>query len=319
MDAVTRDPSTGRLNPLPPHPALQPWETRYEVDEMLEFMNSLNYVPWLAVVAYVASIYALETSMKRRPAFSLRKAMAAWNAFLALFSLFATLRMGVSFFYNVQHFGFSHCTCATGRAKEDPTAYLWTMIFSFSKILEFGDTYFILLRKQKLIFLHWYHHASVLLFTWFNTARAEEAGGWFCLMNAAVHTLMYSYYFLRAMRVSVPRELMMLITISQIAQMVMGIMLCGYVSVTKMRGLPCNMSNLILTCAILMYLSYFVLFVDFFRKTYRKSAQKRRKSSFLDGKEEIPREKNEIHVVGKLSVNGISRRKSATYSEFIQG
>ncbi|CAG0891833.1 unnamed protein product, partial [Darwinula stevensoni] len=165
--------------------------------------------------------------------------------------------------------------------EEDPTAYLWTVIFSFSKILEFGDTYFILLRKQKLIFLHWYHHASVVLFTWFNTARVEEAGSWFCLMNAAVHTLMYSYYLLRALRVSVPQEFMMLITISQIAQMVSGIIICAYVTVTKLQRHICNMSNLILTCAILMYLSYFVLFVDFFRKTYRQqqSSRKQRKLS----------------------------------------
>ena len=114
MVEVTLDPSTGRMNPPPPHPALRPWETRYEVTEILEFMNSVNYLPWLAVVAYVASIYILETYMKRRPAFSLRKALAAWNAFLALFSLFATVRLGVYFYYSVRHFGFDYSTCAVG-------------------------------------------------------------------------------------------------------------------------------------------------------------------------------------------------------------
>lgn len=32
---------------------------------------------------------------------------------------------------------------------------LWGLLFAWSKILEFGDTAFIILRKQKLIFLHW--------------------------------------------------------------------------------------------------------------------------------------------------------------------
>ncbi|CAG0885957.1 unnamed protein product [Darwinula stevensoni] len=292
--------------------------------KMLEFINSKNYLPWLAVVVYIVSIYILSAYMKNRPAFSLRKLLVTWNAFLALFSLVATVRVGVSLLYSTHHFGFGYATCAIGRAEEDPIALMWTIIFSFSKILEFGDTYFILLRKQKLIFLHWYHHASVLLFTWYNTARAEEAGAWFSVMNGGVHTIMYFYYFLRALKISVPRGFMMFITISQIAQMVFGMMLCGYITYTKMLGYPCNMSNPILTSAVLMYLSYFVLFVDFFRKTYRKpqAVLKRRKSSSCDVKNI-----NGIQVISpvKRFENGdstISRRKSLTgisYTGFSQG
>jgi hypothetical protein len=35
---------------------------------------------------------------------------------------------------------------------------LWTMLFIYSKIPELGDTVFVILRKNNLIFLHWYHH-----------------------------------------------------------------------------------------------------------------------------------------------------------------
>ncbi|CAG0891835.1 unnamed protein product [Darwinula stevensoni] len=146
-------------------------------------------------------------------------------------------------------------------------------------------------------------------------------------MNAAVHTLMYSYYLLRALGVSVPRGIMMFITISKIAQMVLGIVVFAYVTVTKLQWHKCNMSNLILTCAILMYLSYFVLFVDFFRKTYRKPP-----SSL---KENEPSPHNVEEKVGIQSVGGttafenssaIFRRKLLTggtsagvpYSDFIQ-
>ncbi|CAG0891837.1 unnamed protein product [Darwinula stevensoni] len=96
-----------------------------------------------------------------------RIALGAWNMFLPLFSLTVTVRIGVAVLYVASHLGFGFSTCAIGIVEEpkNPTAYLRTVTFSYSKILEFGDTNFILLRKQKLIFLHWYHHASILLFT----------------------------------------------------------------------------------------------------------------------------------------------------------
>ncbi|CAG0891839.1 unnamed protein product [Darwinula stevensoni] len=323
----TMGSSTRLLKHSPPHLALQPWEMRFAVAEMSAFMNYMNYLPWFAVVIYAASIYAVKRFMKHRPAFSLRKALVAWNGILAIFSLVVTVRIGVCVIHVTSHLGLGFSTCAKGIAEEDPTGHLWIVIFSFSKILELGDTFFTLLRKRKLIFLHWYHHITVLLFTWFNVARMEEAGTWFCLMNAAVHTLMYSYYLLRALRVSVPGGIMMLITISQISQMVLGIVVCAYVTVTKMRGYECNMSNLILTCAILMYLSYFVLFVDFFRKTYRKPPSTRKQNDPSPHKVE---EKVRIQSVDGTTAfensSAIFRRKlltggtsaGVTYSDFIQ-
>lgn len=38
--------------------------------------------------------------------------------------------------------------------------------FSSFQVAEFGDTVFIVLRKRPLLFLHWYHHVTVLVYTW---------------------------------------------------------------------------------------------------------------------------------------------------------
>lgn len=45
---------------------------------------------------------------------------------------------------------------------------------------------------------------------------------WFIAMNFTVHSLMYSYYALRAMNYKVPRYVAMLITTLQLSQMVAG-------------------------------------------------------------------------------------------------
>ena len=67
---------------------------------------------------------------------------------------------------------------------------LWTMLFIYSKVPELFDTVFVVLRKKPLIFLHWYHHVSVLLFCWNSYSSRSSAGLFFVVMNYGVHAIM---------------------------------------------------------------------------------------------------------------------------------
>jgi len=63
--------------------------------------------------------------------------------------------------------------------------------------VELGDTVFIVLRKQPLIFLHYYHHVTVLCYIWLTADAINSTCVWFGVMNYGIHSLMYSYYALK--------------------------------------------------------------------------------------------------------------------------
>ena len=61
---------------------------------------------------------------------------------------------------------------------------LWLFLFIMSKFPELIDTAFIVLKKGVLIFLHWYHHITVLLFCWQSYATRSSTGIYFAVRAA---------------------------------------------------------------------------------------------------------------------------------------
>ena len=101
---------------------------------------------------------------------------------------------------NIYEHGISYTTCHTDCiSNSHKQLAVWGWVFALSKILEFGDTAFIVLRKTPLPFLHWYHHITVCMYTWYALTPSPSAlSNWFGSMNYTVHTVMYTYYALRA-------------------------------------------------------------------------------------------------------------------------
>ena len=145
---------------------------------------------------------------------------------------------------------------------------LWVMLFIYSKIPELVDTVFIVLRKRPLIFLHWYHHVTVLLFCWSSYSTSAGSGLYFVAMNYSVHALMYGYYCLQALRMCPKSFPAVLITLSQIAQMFVGTGVCISCWYYKLIGLDCHNDTSNLIAGALMYGSYLYLFCDFAVRRY---------------------------------------------------
>lgn len=132
------------------------------------------------------------------------------------------------------------------------------------------DTAFIVLRKKPLIFLHWYHHVTVLIYTWHAYKDHTASGRWFIFMNYTVHSLMYTYYALRALRLRFPKPVAMLITLLQIAQMVIGVSIGVYIYFLKSSDNDCQQTWSNLYFSFTIYFTYFLLFCNFFYHAYLK-------------------------------------------------
>ena len=151
---------------------------------------------------------------------------------------------------------------------------LWVMLFIYSKVPELIDTVFIVLRKKKLIFLHWYHHVTVLLYCWHAFSTLAGTGLYFVAMNYSVHAVMYGYYCLQALHM-LPRSFpTVLITVAQITQMFVGTGVCMSAWFYKLSNQPCHNETSNLVAGGIMYGSYLYLFCDFAFGRYLRKTDK---------------------------------------------
>ncbi|XP_057706608.1 very long chain fatty acid elongase 6 [Corythoichthys intestinalis] len=243
------------------------FERQFNEEEAIRWMQENWKKSFLFSALYAACILGGRHVMKQREKFELRKPLVLWSLTLAVFSIFGAVRTGSYMTYILMTKGLKQSVCDQS-FYNGPVSKFWAYAFVLSKAPELGDTLFIVLRKQKLIFLHWYHHITVLLYSWYSYKDMVAGGGWFMTMNYLVHAVMYSYYALRAAGFKVSRNFAMFITLTQITQMLMGCVVNYLVYSWMQQGHECpsHMHNIVWSS--LMYLSYFVLFVQFFLGAY---------------------------------------------------
>ena len=135
------------------------------------------------------------------------------------FSLIAACKLVPERMRVVRRHGWAHSVCNLDGYPDE--LVFWVFLFVISKVVELGDTVFIVLRKQKLIFLHWYHHITSLTLAWYSLSASKALGMWYAPMNYSVHAVMYGYYALKALKVRVPKVVSMTITVLQILQVIL--------------------------------------------------------------------------------------------------
>lgn len=271
------------------------FEEAVDADAGLDWLTENWTLSFWFAGLYVLATFSLQHYMKDKEAFDLRYPLALWSAALSVFSILGTWRTYPAIVYALYYYGLTGTTC--NQPLMCAPSALWLVLFYWSKVFELVDTLFIVLRKKKLIFLHWYHHATVMVYVWYSEAEPMQAPGrWFMFMNYSVHSIMYAYYALSALRIRLPRGVAIIITTLQIAQMVWGLAINVFNLRIKLLGQECFQSyNNIILCTF-MYLSYFVLFAQFFAQAYLGSGKKSTKTT--DGVHKNGEHKNGVHKNG---------------------
>lgn len=246
------------------------------------------------VGVYMVLIFGGQHLMQSRPRFELRGVLSVWNTALATFSIMGACRTVPEFLHTLTNHGLYHSVCIPSFIEQDKVSGFWTWMFVLSKLPELGDTIFIVLRKQPLIFLHWYHHITVLLYSWFSYTEYTASARWFIVMNYCVHSVMYTYYALRAMGYSPPRQIAMFITSLQLLQMVVGCAINIWAHQLLQAQAECHISPFNIKLSIAMYFSYFVLFARFFHKAYL-TGQRRSKQRSPPVTADYPLLKSKVH------------------------
>ncbi|CAN0169775.1 unnamed protein product [Ectocarpus sp. 12 AP-2014] len=238
-------------------------EINYDCKEAWHWTRENSpWLPILVCMGYLAFCYVGPKVMANRKPFDLRRPLIAWNFMLSAFSFVGMMRTVPHLVQILYVYGFKYTICAKPTMWYGSGAVgMWTQAFVFSKIPELGDTIFVVLRKKPLIFLHWYHHVTVLLYCWHSYFEQTTYGLYFISMNYTVHALMYLYYGLAGMRIRLCKP--HYITTMQISQMVVGIAVCvagGYymaMGETKFISMPNFQAG------VLMYFSYMLLFLQY--------------------------------------------------------
>jgi len=232
-------------------------------------MKNTPIIPILTSILYLLFCWVGPKLMVNQAPFDLRIPLACWNLFLSLFSFLGALRVVPHLTFLMFTQGLNGIICNDARKNYGcGSAGLWVQLFILSKFPELFDTFFIVVRKKQLIFLHWYHHVSVLLFCWQSYVTESGMGIFFVAMNLSVHALMYFYYFLVAIKVKISIIPSWLVTACQISQMFVGVAICCYSYVMKTHG-SCSgakMDNLL--AGAVMYGTYFALFLHFAFEKY---------------------------------------------------
>lgn len=249
------------------------YERNFKGQVWIDYTLEHAEIPIFVVSIYLVIVFRVPEFMETHNIkLDLRRFTVVWNILLAVFSIVGMMRTVPHLYWYLREKGFESTVCIDPNLWYlDGASGMWVGLFIYSKIPELIDTVFLVLRRRPVIFLHWFHHLTVLLYCWHAYQLRIAPGLWFAAMNYSVHSVMYTYYACMAARLHhIVAPFAIFITTAQILQMVVGAAVTVASGWRHMVSGPasCAVDPANYKMGFAMYMSYFVLFFSLFYKKY---------------------------------------------------
>ncbi|BFZ16411.1 hypothetical protein BsWGS_19450 [Bradybaena similaris] len=243
---------------------------------------------------YLIIVWKGPTWMAPYKPLELKPLLVVYNILLVILALYISLG---TLKYIVLGGGYPVLFYAVERTRTHENREFHAMIgwwFCMSKLIEFLDTVFFILRKKNshINFLHVYHHATMAVFTWLGLKFLPGGSNiMYPLLNSMVHSLMYTYYGLSALGPRFHKYLWWkkYVTMIQIGQFVVYL-LQDVINILYGNTLP----KIFCYPAYAYTVSILILFVRFYLRAYSKNSVKKADHAVENG----------THKNGAIATNG---------------
>ncbi|XP_055698851.1 elongation of very long chain fatty acids protein AAEL008004-like [Phlebotomus papatasi] len=218
--------------------------------------------------------------MENRPPFELKTTMNVFNIIQVLLNVYIAV-FGSYYSYWQPDFSWE-CQPIdfTVVTPERLQLVFVSYVYFLTKILDLADTVFFVLRKKNnhITFLHTYHHAGMVLGTFiFAKFMAGSHSTLLGVLNAYIHVIMYTYYFLTSFNSDLKNSLWWKKHITQL-QMLQFLVLIIHFAHPLIRKPDCAHPRILLFIAMMQNVFMFLLFFDFYLKAYRRKKIKKESS-----------------------------------------
>ncbi|XP_074599959.1 very long chain fatty acid elongase AAEL008004-like [Brevipalpus obovatus] len=243
-------------------------------DKRISHLPMLNGGPWHVIMLTLLYLYFVKVwgpnMMKNRPPYELRGVMLFHNIFLVLLN-------GIGFLMGIwgTKLGYRTLKCEpfdpSSDQFDDKILFYLGYTYYISKYIDFLDTVYFVLRKKytHISGLHVFHHTMMPFWCYiFFKFSSYTNNGFIPLINAFVHTVMYSYYALAAFGPQMKPFLWWkkYITQLQLIQFVAATIHSTYM----LLDTTCSCSKLLISFQALHSILFFNLFYNFYQQAYGK-------------------------------------------------
>eukprot|EP00483_Globobulimina_turgida_P007971 UN07987 len=211
----------------------EPYFTKWKIDTNLFPMTHLEF-PVVLLLFYVLTVLyyqpakvkkAASKAMRRKSSstFVQRLVLSFHNLALCIFSILCFYNTAPVIYDMMVNIGWKKASCGLIQKEYESNYGFWTFLFYLSKYYEFVDTYIVIWKKRRPIFLQKFHHFGAVIGMWLIITTRSTCGYIFVVENSFIHSIMYFYYALSVWKIKTPFKF--IITMLQMIQFISGMSL----------------------------------------------------------------------------------------------